>query len=89
MNRIFRKSSIPIMVRPLLIMFLCAGFKNASGAEGPIRGDAFSGRRAGAETNVGGIQLCWCPAGKFIMGSPPDELERRTSEDQVRAGAAL
>src|SRR6185503_5049267 len=25
----------------------------------------------------------WCPAGTFVMGSPPDEPERRPGEDQV------
>ena len=30
-----------------------------------------------------GIKLCWCPAGKFIMGSPRTEPERRPDEDQV------
>lgn len=29
------------------------------------------------------ITLCWCPAGRFVMGSPPDEPERRPGEDQV------
>lgn len=29
------------------------------------------------------MKLCWCPPGKFIMGSPPSEPERRPGEDQV------
>jgi formylglycine-generating enzyme required for sulfatase activity len=29
------------------------------------------------------MKLCWCPPGKFIMGSPPNEAERRSGEDQV------
>jgi formylglycine-generating enzyme required for sulfatase activity len=29
------------------------------------------------------MKLCWCPAGHFTMGSPPDEPERRPDEDQV------
>ena len=32
---------------------------------------------------VAGVKLCWCPAGKFTMGGPPDEPERRPGEDQV------
>ena len=43
----------------------------------------FTGMRAGEEHDVAGIKLCWCPAGKFTMGSPPDEPERRPGEDQV------
>src|SRR3990172_7574222 len=53
---------------------------------GPIRLDApsaFDGARAGEEREVAGIKFCWCPAGRFIMGSPPSEPERRPGEDQV------
>src|ERR1700730_13068997 len=44
---------------------------------------AFSGSKAGDERAVAGVKLCWCPPGKFTMGSPPDEPERRPGEDQV------
>src|SRR5438270_7046302 len=44
---------------------------------------AFSGANAGDERAVAGIKLCWCPPGKFTMGSPRDEPERRPGEDQV------
>jgi formylglycine-generating enzyme len=43
----------------------------------------FAGSRAGDEREVAGIKLCWCPAGRFVMGSPRDEPERRPGEDQV------
>lgn len=43
----------------------------------------FDGSRAGAERKVAGIPLCWCPPGRFIMGSPRSEPERRPGEDQV------
>jgi formylglycine-generating enzyme required for sulfatase activity len=45
--------------------------------------DSFDGDKAGDERAVAGIKLCWCPAGRFIMGSPRDEPERRPGEDQV------
>lgn len=45
---------------------------------------SFQGTKAGAETNINGVRLCWCPPGEFIMGSPPTEPERRPGEDQVR-----
>ncbi|QEL17787.1 formylglycine-generating enzyme family protein [Limnoglobus roseus] len=32
---------------------------------------------------VAGIMLCWCPAGKFTMGSPENEPDRRADEAQV------
>ena len=44
---------------------------------------AFSGSKAGEQREVAGIVLCWCPPGKFIMGSPPGEPERRPNEEQV------
>ena len=43
----------------------------------------FRGERAGEEREIYGIKLCWCPAGRFTMGSPPSEPERRPGEDQV------
>src|SRR5438552_12996631 len=50
----------------------------------PARADAFLGSQAGDERTVAGVKLCWCPAGRFLMGSPPAEPERRPGEDQVR-----
>ena len=44
---------------------------------------AFAGARAGDEREVAGVKLCWCPPGRFLMGSPPDEPERRPDEKQV------
>src|SRR5262249_54467989 len=39
--------------------------------------------KAGDEREIAGVTLCWCPPGRFMMGSPPDEPERRPGEDQV------
>jgi len=44
---------------------------------------SFDGRRAGEEREVERVRLCWCPAGRFAMGSPRGEPERRPGEDQV------
>ena len=44
---------------------------------------AFDGLRPGDEREIAGIKLCWCPPGKFTMGSPCSEPERRPGEDQV------
>jgi sulfatase modifying factor 1 len=44
---------------------------------------AFRGRNAGDTKTVDGVALCWCPAGRFVMGSPRSEPERRPGEDQV------
>jgi len=43
----------------------------------------FGGLNAGEEREVLGVKLCWCPPGRFTMGSPPSEPERRPDEDQV------
>ncbi|MDG3004652.1 formylglycine-generating enzyme family protein [Paludisphaera mucosa] len=50
--------------------------------------DAFAGVRAGEERRVAGVALCWCPPGRFLMGSPPDEPERRPGEDRVEVRLA-
>src|SRR6266849_10094523 len=55
----------------------------ASDGEPPKRRDSFLGLKAGDEREVAGIKLCWCPAGRFKMGSPPNEPKRRPGEDQV------
>jgi formylglycine-generating enzyme required for sulfatase activity len=52
-------------------------------AQPPASTNSSLGAKAGAETTVGGIRLCWCPPGRFMMGSPPNEPERRPGEDQV------
>ncbi|MEO8624594.1 MAG: formylglycine-generating enzyme family protein [bacterium] len=44
---------------------------------------SFRGRNPGDQRRVGPIDLCWCPAGRFVMGSPRNEPERRPDEDQM------
>jgi sulfatase modifying factor 1 len=44
---------------------------------------SFRATKAGDEREVFANKLCWCPPGRFLMGSPPDEPERRPGEDQV------
>jgi formylglycine-generating enzyme len=39
--------------------------------------------KAGDQREIAGIKLCWCPPGRFVMGSPADEPERRPDEAQV------
>ncbi len=54
-----------------------------AGGQGSEPAAALVGANAGAETNILGISLCWCPPGQFRMGSPPEELGRRADESQV------
>jgi formylglycine-generating enzyme required for sulfatase activity len=49
----------------------------------PVQTDPFCGAQAGDQRAVAGVELCWCPPGRFVMGSPPNEPERRPGEDQV------
>ena len=44
---------------------------------------SLDGRQAGEERDVEAVKLCWCPPGRFVMGSPPNEPDRRPGEDQV------
>src|SRR5436189_3193424 len=48
-----------------------------------LAGDELHGKRAGEVRAIAGIKFCWCPAGRFTMGSPRGEPERRPGEDQV------
>ena len=43
----------------------------------------FTGSNPGAERKIGGIKFCWAPPGRYLMGSPTDEPERRPDEAQV------
>jgi formylglycine-generating enzyme required for sulfatase activity len=54
----------------------------------PARADPFLGSKGGDGREVAGIKLCWCPPGRFRMGSPPDEPERRPDEAQVEVTLA-
>jgi len=52
-------------------------------ATGPVASSSFDGSKAGEEREVAGVRFCWCPAGRFVMGSPVGEPERRPDEGQV------
>jgi sulfatase modifying factor 1 len=47
------------------------------------QGRSFRGARAGDSRVVDGIQLRWCPPGRFTMGSPATEVGHRPDEKQV------
>jgi sulfatase modifying factor 1 len=70
---------------PLLITFAVVVASPSRSAQPGEHPDASSlvGTRAGDERAVGGVKLCWCPAGTFTMGSPASEPERRPGENQV------
>lgn len=83
---------MPFAQRVCTLALLTASFVGCQPVEpvppidGPARTaapSAFGGARAGDERAVAGIKLCWCSPGRFVMGSPHDEPERRLGEDQV------
>jgi formylglycine-generating enzyme required for sulfatase activity len=43
----------------------------------------FAGTVAGDERTIAGIRLCWCPPGRFMMGTPATEEGHRSDEAQV------
>ena len=56
---------------------------DANAASIPLRPRPFAGISPGQERVVEGIPLCWCPPGRFLMGSPPAEHGHRPDEAQV------
>lgn len=52
-------------------------------AEAHASSQTFAGLKAGEERVIAGVRFCWCPPGRFVMGSPKDEPERRPDENQV------
>jgi sulfatase modifying factor 1 len=61
----------------------CQHRANTNGPKPEASADPFAGSNAGEGREVGGVKLCWCPGGRFRMGSPRNEPERRPGEDQV------
>src|SRR5436190_22128595 len=64
----------------------CQRAKTVTPADEPaktVAPSAFDGSKAGDERKIAGVTVCWCPPGRFTMGSPPDEPERRPGEDHV------
>jgi formylglycine-generating enzyme required for sulfatase activity len=81
-------SWLPRLCLLVLLPFaaLACQYRESMAADSPARAVdplAFRGSKLGDEREVAGLKLCWCPPGKFIMGSPPTEPERRPGEDQV------
>ena len=61
-----------------------AGAGGAAGAASLLAQErSFRGSRAGETRVVDDVTLCWCPPGRFVMGSPPSEHGRRPDEAQV------
>ena len=73
------RSFIALLV-PITLLCACSPRRDhtlAIADEPPGPADSFRGARAGDERVMGGVTLCWCPAGRFRMGSPRGAPERR------------
>jgi sulfatase modifying factor 1 len=78
------KHSLCAPLALLLLPLLAAADATPTIVQGDTaRTESFRGSKAGEEREAGGLRLCWCPPGRFLMGSPPSEPERRPDEDQV------
>jgi len=55
----------------------------ARAVAGSPQPQTFAGRHAGEERTVSEVRLCWCPPGRFTMGSPAGEAGRRPDEAQI------
>src|SRR5262245_43568949 len=73
----------PALAVVVLALMLGSELGVLCGTESSVPGDTFLGRKPGDEITISDMKLSWCPAGKFIMGSPRNEPERRPDEDQV------
>jgi formylglycine-generating enzyme len=52
-------------------------------ASAAFAADGFRGERAGDAKSIGALAMIWAPPGRFRMGTPRSEPERRPGEDQV------
>src|SRR5918995_1209473 len=50
---------------------------------GSAQAPSFRGDQAGERRRVDGVDVCWCPPGRFRMGSPPSERGHRPDEAPV------
>lgn len=63
------------------IVFTMIGLSVTVGHSAPL--PSGPGSKAGDERRIGGVALCWCPPGRFTMGSPREEPDRRPDEEPV------
>src|SRR6476646_3555016 len=67
------------------LVCVSALFALTAGCTSSVKSPAEASRPAGEVRSDNGMRmkLCWCPAGKFTMGSPKSETDRGYDEDQV------
>jgi sulfatase modifying factor 1 len=74
-----------VMVALAVVTWLLAARNAPAQAPEATSKKLAAGTRAGQECDSNGLKMkfCWCPAGKFTMGSPKDEKGRFDDEDQI------
>src|SRR5947207_1389356 len=72
-----------VLALPVIALFLHESLRAVDQPARTAVPSTATGSKAGDHREVAGIQLCWCPPGRFIMGSPRSEPERRPDEGQV------
>ena len=75
-----REFTVVDMSKFTLLLVIATFVLSSRGVRGE---DRVEGTRPGDERTIAGMKLCWCPAGRFTMGSPRNEPERRPDESQV------
>lgn len=82
--RALAATGVVVMTPPGRVMSTAHGALDSfSRRSASLQVQSFRGSRPGEERVVEGITLCWCPPGRFMMGSAPDEIGHRPDEARV------
>ena len=76
----------PVTVLLMASVIGCGDGKTKTSADGDKTPDIIgltAGVEAGQQWQGNLLKFCWCPPGRFTMGSPKNEKDRSVNEDQV------
>jgi len=79
-----RRKHVPAAPVPALMAVTPPVTTPAFSASASAPGSSMEGSREGETREFGGIEMVWCPAGEFLMGSPVGEEGRYDDETQHR-----
>jgi formylglycine-generating enzyme len=80
-----RRNTLVLVSLALLLSEPSKGQGDAAATRAPVAAPSISllGTKAGDGREIAGMELRWCPPGRFRMGSSPDEPGRRSDEGPV------